>query len=73
MNRKQIRIAWWGIGLISIILAGTGIWLTYDYYLDSPAVFVILTFISPVVLLFGFGIIAAGVKKQEKEQKKVKK
>ena len=69
MNKKQIRIGWWGISLISITLIITGIlvfgidiWEGY-HYKEGILSFVILTFIVPLVLFFGIGIITAGIKK----------
>ena len=69
MNKKQIRIAWWGISLISITLTITGIlvfgidiWNGY-YYKEGILSFIILTFIVPLALFFGIGIITAGIKK----------
>ena len=70
MNKKQIRIGWWGIILISIVLVLTGIsvWDSYHYE-ESILPFIVLTFISPIVLLFGFGIYTAGIKSKNNKEK----
>lgn len=70
MNKRQAKIAWWLIILLSVILAIWGLIGPEgnSFYEETYGVFVLFTLVVPVVLIFGFAFIRAREKGKDKSQ-----